>query len=117
MSADATILSGKRKRAVVSYKEPDDLAEFESESDEPQLPTKATRDDSEDSDDDEDAFTTHRKVCISMRFISPVNLINKATEVDEKGATEEEGPSCEETRERKELPLPGFACRTPRHDL
>lgn len=62
MSARAPILAGKRKRAVVSYKEPDDLVELESESDQKEPAVKTTWDDEGDSDDDGD-FSTRRKVC------------------------------------------------------
>lgn len=116
MSAHAPILAGKRKRAVVSYKEHDNLVELESDLDEKQPAVKTSWDDDGDSDDDED-FSTHRKVCMLTQFVAPLHLIDESTEVDQKGATEEEGQSCQAASEGKELPFPGSACRTTRHDL
>ena len=59
MSDNPPILTGKRKRAAVSYAEPDDAAELQSDEEQLELVTQPT---SIDSDDDE-TFGARRKVC------------------------------------------------------
>ena len=58
MSGNPPILSGKRKRAAVSYAEPDDLLELQSDEEQEELSVQAQ---STDSDDDE-TFGTRRRV-------------------------------------------------------
>lgn len=74
MSANPPVFTGKRKRAVVSYKEPDDLVELESESDSKEPAAKTTWDDEGDTDDDED-FSTRRKVCHLIDLIRCTNSL------------------------------------------
>lgn len=50
MSDNTPILTGKRKRAAVSYTEPDDLLELQSDEEQEELPVQAQL---TDSDDDE----------------------------------------------------------------
>lgn len=59
MSGNPSILTGKRKRAAVSYAEPDDLLELESNEEQEDLSVQAQLTES----DDDETFGTRRKVC------------------------------------------------------
>lgn len=59
MSGNPPILTGKRKRAAISYAEPDDLLELESDEEQEDLSAQAELIDS----DEDETFGTRRKVC------------------------------------------------------
>ena len=59
MSGNTPILTGKRKRAAISYAEPDDVLELESDEEQEDLSVQAQLTES----DDDEAFGTRRKVC------------------------------------------------------
>ena len=59
MSGNLPILTGKRKRAAISYAEPDDLLELESDEEQEDLSAQAELIDS----DEDETFGTRRKVC------------------------------------------------------
>ena len=59
MSDNPSILTGKRKRATVSYAELDDLLELESDEEQEDLSVQAQLTES----DDDETFGTRRKVC------------------------------------------------------
>lgn len=58
MSDKSLILTGKRKRAAISYAEPEDVLELESDEEQEELPAQVQ---STDSDEDE-TFDTRPKV-------------------------------------------------------
>ena len=50
MSDRSLVLTGKRKRAAVSYAEPDDVFDSQSDNEQEELPVSADMSDSDDSD-------------------------------------------------------------------
>lgn len=71
MSDASLILTGKRKRAAVSYVEPDEIAE--AHTDEEQVES-ASETDLDDSDDDQ-TFSTRRKVFNPPLYSHPVSFL------------------------------------------
>jgi hypothetical protein len=63
MSGNPSILTGKRKRAAVSYAEPDDVLDLESDEEHNALLAPASLTESDD-DDDDDTFGARRKVSL-----------------------------------------------------
>ena len=84
MSDKSLILTGKRKRAAVSYAEPDDVFEFQSDEEQVEL---AAQPDMSNSDD-EDTFGVRPKV----RFLHPNLLDEKATMLTLSQKTKKQAP-------------------------
>lgn len=71
MSDNPPILTGKRKRAAISYAEPDDVLGLESDEEQEELSVQAQLTDS----DDDETFGTRRKVCHPYRCHYEVALL------------------------------------------
>lgn len=86
MSDNPPVLTGKRKRAAVSYAELDDVFELPSDEEqvEPVIPTNSI-----DSDDDE-TFGTRRKVCFLLSLSHGASLLTLCTEDHEESTLKEE---------------------------
>jgi len=92
MSNKSLILTGKRKRAAVSYAEPDDDLELQSDEDQNHLlaPADLTESDADDDDDDDETFGARRKVSPTINTLVRLFFTDTVTENHQESSTEEE---------------------------
>ena len=95
MSNKSLILTGKRKRAAVSYAEPDDDLELQGDEDQNHLLapadlTESDADDDDDDDDDDETFGARRKVSPTINTLVRLFFTDTVTENHQESSTEEE---------------------------